>query len=151
MKRTFSVLAVVVMLLAGVPAVYGSGFLSGVAAGVIIAGSNSGGGGEGTGGIIYEAPFVKERLKNPLIVKMASLYFNPYDGKNGKTLYELFYEALGVGRCRDSQNHHQYEILQIVRVFRGDSPESGGVWFLYTEKNNLYPVDNFPGKKNGKK
>jgi hypothetical protein len=140
MKKALPLLLVVALLI-GIPAVSSAGFATGVLVGSALSSSNSSSG-EGPSSLLYEAPFVRERIKNPLVVRMVSVCYYESDKKS---IYEIFCQALG----RD--NPQKYEILQVVRAIDGSSPTRAGIWFLYTEKGNLYPVDDFPGKKKAAK
>jgi len=138
MKKINGLLAILVVLafvFSAAPARSQGGFILGLATGSLLFGD-----GDRTGGsaatVIYTFPEVSKRVKNPLAIRMVSIVGNFYYHNSsyiGKfTLQELFETEV-----KDPQ---KFEILQVVRVFHGSSPEAAAVWFAYTGKENLLPA-----------
>ncbi len=136
MKKMFCVVLMTIVFM--VPSVaHPQGFLFGVAAGAILfGGSNAANGGAM---VLYVASEeMLKRVQNPLMVKLATIYY--HDDKD-LTLHDLFKNSLSSGRSARVLVADNYEILQVVRVFDGERPDRGAIWFCYIEKNQLAPPE----------
>jgi hypothetical protein len=64
---------------------------------------------------------------------MVSIYGDFSERQVGQlNLLELFARAV--------KDYQKYEILQVVRVFRGDAPYRAAIWFSYIEKEKVLPL-----------
>jgi len=134
MKRLKSWMAIVVVAMLvfnAVPARSQTSFILGAVFGALLFGDGDQTGTAAT--IIYTVPEVSKRVKNPLEIRMVSIQgsfsedYGQFIGRH--TLRELFEKSV-----KDSK---KYEILQVVRVFKGDSPQYAAIWFAYIERENL--------------
>ena len=135
MKRAKCLLVSILMTIfvfSAVPA-HSQNFALGLAMGAVLFDNGNKAGASAM--VIYTLPDASQRVKNPLDIRMVSVYENfsvEYDNTGAKmSLAELFGKTV-VG-------YQQYEVLQIVRVFRGDMPQKAAIWFCYIEKNKILP------------
>lgn len=133
-KNWMVILAVAVFIFNAAPARSQMSFVAGAIVGGLLFGDGDRAGTAAS--IIYILPEASKRVKNPLEIRMASVYgsfmtnYNKYIGQ--LTLRELFEKAV--------QDPKKYEILQVVRVFDGSSPHAAAIWFAYIEKESLLPL-----------
>jgi len=133
-KNWMAIIVAVVLAFSAVPVRAQTSFLLGTAFGALLFGDGDHTGTAAT--VIYTLPKASERVKNPLEIRMASIQgsfahrYSNYFGQ--RTLRELFGESV--------KNPEKYEIIQVVRVFTGESPQGAAIWFAYIEKESLLPL-----------
>ncbi|MBI4050112.1 MAG: hypothetical protein HY398_01540 [Candidatus Doudnabacteria bacterium] len=120
-------------------------FIGGVIVGSILTGDNKSVlAGDGVT-ILYTLPGIAARVKNPLMVKQASIWVSfdtaPFEGKyqckfssRGKSvaLYEIF-------KCAEGESE-KFELLQVLRVNHPQNSNSATIWFVYLEKKAVAPM-----------
>lgn len=89
--------------------------------------------------VLYTLPRVRERLVNPLGVRLVStpalrLDCQPDDGvcRKGMTLVELFQEEV--------KEADKFVLLQVLRVMHRSDSYKAYFWFVFTEPENLRPI-----------
>lgn len=144
MKKKMIVMFLVLMLGFGVTAPMRAegGFLLGAVTGALLFGGDDVTVGSSSS-ILYTAPRVSERVKDPLKMKMVATdnssftkdCYGPCDVVNGKSIEDMFYILVKDGS--------KYEILQVVRIFSNSSNSAASIWFTYIDKSFMIPLNEF--------
>lgn len=122
---------------------HAQGFVLGMLLGASMSSGDSISGGSNPS-VIYEAPLVSLRLKDPLEVKMESsrgIYFLKSVGVDrehvgaGKTLKQLISSVNG------ELLSGGIEILQVSKVVSPSNPSAAYIWITYTEKSNMLTLE----------
>ncbi len=135
MKNWLVGVVAMMMVLCVVPVAHSQvSFLLGLGAGALLFGDGEQSG--SSAGVLYTLPDVSKRVKNPLEIRLSSIS-GRFDlnskggGASGLRYWDLFILAI------EKQDPSKFEILQIVRVFRGDDPHRAAIWFAYIEKEKV--------------
>ena len=95
--------------------------------------------------LLYQVPMeTMARVKNPLSIKSVSHWWN-FDasagsqGVSNKSLDQLFSMIVS--------DTTKLTLLQIRRVIDGRAPHSATLWFAYTDRANITPLDSLPPSK----
>ena len=97
------------------------------------------------GNIIYVAPYISERIADPLAVRIAVTPEMGFSDVNwnrdvtraqSMTLQEMFEMTV--------PNHENFTILEIARVFTPDSNRLAVFWFAYIENEKMRPLSQLP-------
>lgn len=136
MKKAISVfLFAVVILSISTPGAHAQvSFLLGAGAGAVLSGGERRIPGDVNGNVIYIAPIVSERVKDPLSVKFARYDFWDED-QNGMSLSSMFKIV--------EPNAEVYEVLEVTRVIKRANQGRAFFWFAYIEKKFIISTDLF--------
>jgi hypothetical protein len=118
--------------------------LCGVIGFAIGSASNDKNTGAGAGGsVIYIAPYIGERIADPLDVRIVAKQFSfseklkHWDQYAGKySLRQLFENAV--------EEHEKYTLLEIMRVVDYEYPGVAVFWFAYIENEKMKPLSKLP-------
>jgi len=83
--------------------------------------------------LLYVLPRAAERIKDPLAMQTAASECDTY---GRQTIREIFESRV--------YNPKKKEILQVVRTACGGSTTSVVLWFVFTDKENVTPLEKLP-------
>ncbi len=155
MKRLLAVLFVFISVIIAAPYARAQmGFITGLAVGSVLFGDEKQFSGSGVI-VLYTAPRVAERIKDPLNVRMGNVGYR-FGGEGAhKSVSELFGDVLS--NKNQDRNHVKkldpthYEVLQVLLMPDIQNKNYGTVWFFYIEKNQVIPLEQLPAQKAQKK
>lgn len=96
-------------------------------------------GSEGNPNLVYVAPRVAERVKDPMDLRFVSVGFRNDNGLYGMTMRQLFARALPNPKEAD-----KYEVVQIIRIASQGSAYDPYVWFTYIDRSLLIALEKLP-------
>lgn len=130
MRNILSLMALVMSLTVGSSAAHSqTSFILGMAVGSAI---SSGSYGEASVNVLYQMPRAAERIKDPLELRLN------YSGSRWDkyTIRERFESAVPMA--------HDYDIVQVIRVFAQGNAGSTQLGFVYIRKDLVIPLTDLP-------
>lgn len=136
MRKLFVIGFTTLALFAGIPSIAHAqaSFIFGMIVGTALSSDgNSVGAGDSTANMLYLMPRAAERIKDPFALQTGASDCFQY----GKLTFKQMFDATVYDVAKK-------EIVQILRVTCNGSTNRIVLWFVFTDRENIVPLDKLP-------